>query len=200
MNLQDYNTVLNECVSKRAFKEGQRVHAHTIKTHYLPCVYLWTRLIVFYTKCDSLGDARHVLNEMPERNVVSWTAMISAYSQRGYASQALSILVQILRSGTESNEFTFATMPYFMYRFLGFCLREAIHSLIIKLNFKAHVYVGSSLLDMYAKDGKIHEARGIFECLPERDVVSCTAIISGYAQLDLDEELELFLRLQREGM
>ena len=69
-----------------------------------------------------------------------------------------------------------------MYRFLGFCLREAIHSLIIKLNFKAHVYVGSSLLDMYAKDGKIHEARGIFECLPERDVVSCTAIISGYAQ------------------
>ncbi|KAG5151226.1 hypothetical protein JHK84_027698 [Glycine max] len=200
MNLQDYNTVLNECVSKRAFKEGQRVHAHTIKTHYLPCVYLWTRLIVFYTKCDSLGDARHVLNEMPERNVVSWTAMISAYSQRGYASQALSILVQILRSGTESNEFTFATMPYFMYRFLGFCLREAIHSLIIKLNFKAHVYVGSSLLDMYAKDGKIHEARGIFECLPERDVVSCTAIISGYAQLDLDEELELFLRLQREGI
>lgn len=99
MNLQDYNTVLNECVSKRAFKEGQRVHAHTIKTHYLPCVYLWTRLIVFYTKCDSLGDARHVLNEMPERNVVSWTAMISAYSQRGYASQALSLFVQMLRSG-----------------------------------------------------------------------------------------------------
>lgn len=83
----------------------------------------------------------------------------------------------------------------------GFVLGRQIHSHIIKLNYEAHVYVGSSLLDMYAKDGKIHEARGIFECLPERDVVSCTAIISGYAQLDLDEEeLELFLRLQREGM
>lgn len=98
-NFQDYNTVLNECLRKRAIREGQRVHAHMIKTHYLPCVYLRTRLIVFYVKCDSLRDARHVFDVMPERNVVSWTAMISAYSQRGYASQALSILVQILRSG-----------------------------------------------------------------------------------------------------
>ncbi|TKY53294.1 putative pentatricopeptide repeat-containing protein mitochondrial [Spatholobus suberectus] len=201
MNFQDYNTVLNECVSKRAFREGQRVHAHMIKTLYLPCVYLWTRLIVFYAKCDSLRDARHVLDEMPERNVVSWTAMISAYSQRGCASQALSLFVQMLRSGTEPNEFTFATVLTSCIGSLGFVLGRQIHSLIIKLNYEAHVYVGSSLLDMYAKDGKIHEARGIFECLPERDVVSCTAIISGYAQLGLDEEaLELFRQLQGEGM
>lgn len=99
MNFQDYNTLLNECVSKKAFREGQRVQAHMIKTRYLPSVYLRTRLIVFYTKCDSLGDARRVLDEMPERNVVSWTAMISAYSQRGYASQALNLFVQMLRSG-----------------------------------------------------------------------------------------------------
>jgi len=99
MNFQDYSTVLNECVSKRAFREGQRVHAHMIKTNYLPCVFLWTRLIVFYVKCDSLTNARNLFDEMPQRNVVSWTAMISAYSQRGYASQALSLFVQMLRSG-----------------------------------------------------------------------------------------------------
>ncbi|RDX57872.1 putative pentatricopeptide repeat-containing protein, mitochondrial, partial [Mucuna pruriens] len=201
MNFQDYNTVLNECVSKRALREGQRVHAHVIKTHHVPCAYLRTRLIVFYAKCDSLIDARRVLDEMPERNVVSWTAMISAYSQRGFSSQALSLFVQMLRSGTEPNEFTFATVLTSCIGSLGFILGRQIHSLIIKLNYEAHVYVGSSLLDMYAKDGKIHEARRIFECLPERDVVSCTAIISGYAQLGLDEEaLELFRRLQGEGM
>lgn len=76
-----------------------------------------------------------------------------------------------------------------------------IHSLIVKSMFESHIYVGSSLLDMYAKSGNIHEARGVFEGLPERDVVSRTAIISGYAQMGLDEEaLELFRRLQREGM
>ncbi|XP_020205720.1 putative pentatricopeptide repeat-containing protein At3g13770, mitochondrial [Cajanus cajan] len=201
MDFQDYNTLLIWCVAKRAFREGQRVHAHMIKTHFVPCVYLGTRLVVFYAKCCSLGDARRVFDEMPDRNVVSWTALISAYSQRGYAYQALSLFVQMLRSGTEPNAFTFATVLPSCIGSFGFILGRQIHSLIIKFKYEAHVYVGSSLLDMYAKHGKIHEARRIFECLPVRDVVSCTAIISGYAQLGLDEEaLELFRRLQGEGM
>lgn len=99
MKFENYNAILNECVNKRAFREGQRVHAHMIKTRYLPSVFLRTRLIVLYTKCDSLGHARNVFDEMPERNVVSWTAMISAYSQRGYASQALNLFLQMLKSG-----------------------------------------------------------------------------------------------------
>ncbi|KAJ6778726.1 PENTATRICOPEPTIDE REPEAT-CONTAINING PROTEIN MITOCHONDRIAL-RELATED [Salix koriyanagi] len=196
-----YNMLLNECVNKRAVREGQRVHAHMIKTCYLPPVYLSTRLIVLYTKCECLGSARHVFDEMPERNVVSWTAMISGYSQRGFASEALHLFVQMLRSDTEPNEFTFATVLTSCTGVLGFELGRQIHSLIIKRNYESHIFVGSSLLDMYAKAGGIHEAQGIFECLPERDVVSCTAIISGYAQLGLDEEaLELFRRFQREGM
>ncbi|KAK7323882.1 hypothetical protein VNO77_27382 [Canavalia gladiata] len=81
-----------------------------IKTHYLPSVFLRTRLIVFYTKCDSLRDARHVLEEILEQNLVSWTAMISAYSRQGYASQEFNLFVQMLRSGTEPNEFTFPTV------------------------------------------------------------------------------------------
>ncbi|KAK7267312.1 hypothetical protein RIF29_19981 [Crotalaria pallida] len=201
INFRHYNALLNECVAKRAFREGKRLHAHIIKTHYPQSVYLRTRLIVFYNKCDCLEDARRVLDEMPERNVVSWTAMISAYSQRGYAYEALHLFVQMLRSGTEPNEFTFASVLTSCAGSMGFFSGRQIHSLIIKCNYEAHVYVGSSLLDMYAKDGKVHEARSIFECLPERDVVSCTAIISGYAQLGLDEEaLVLFRQLQGEGM
>ncbi|KAJ6304115.1 hypothetical protein OIU77_017902 [Salix suchowensis] len=107
----------------------------------------------------------------------------------------------MLRSDTEPNEFTFATVLTSCTGVLGFELGRQIHSLIIKRNYESHIFVGSSLLDMYAKAGGIHEAQGIFECLSERDVVSCTAIISGYAQLGLDEEaLQLFRRFQREGM
>jgi pentatricopeptide repeat protein len=63
------------------------------------------------------------------------------------------------------------------------------------------MFVGSSLLDMYAKSGNIQEARRVFDMLPERDTVSCTAIISGYAQLGLDgEALDLFRQLYGAGM
>ncbi|KAB2631384.1 pentatricopeptide repeat-containing protein [Pyrus ussuriensis x Pyrus communis] len=201
MKFDGYYTLLNECVNRKAFREGQRVHAHMIRTRYLPPVHLGTRLIIFYNYCDCLGDAGRMLDEMPERNVLSWTAMVSAYSKRGYASEALKLLVQMLRSDMEPNEFTFVTILTSCTGASGLDLGRKIHSLIIRRNFESHIFVGSSLLDMYAKAGRIYEARGVFDCLPERDVVSCTAIISGYAQLGRDEEaLELLRQLQREGM
>lgn len=104
-------------------------------------------------------------------------------------------------AGTEPNEFTFATVLTSCTGASGLDHGSQIHSLTIKTSFSSHIYVGSSLLDMYAKSCNIHEAREIFESLPKRDVVSCTAIISGYAQIGLDTEaLDLFRKLQNEGM
>ncbi|XP_011078866.1 putative pentatricopeptide repeat-containing protein At3g13770, mitochondrial [Sesamum indicum] len=201
MKFKHYDAVLNECVNHKSLRGGQRVQAHMMKTHYLPPVYLRTRLIVLYVKCEVLSDARMVFDEMPVRNVVSWTAMISGYTKSGLYSEALSLFVEMLRSGTCPNEFTFATVLTSCMGAFGFEYGRQIHSLIVKSPFELHMYVGSSLLDLYAKSGRIHEARIIFEGLPERDVVSCTAIISGYAQLGHDREaLDLFCTLQREGM
>lgn len=100
VKFKEYDTVLNECINQRAIREGQRVHAHMIKSHYQPPVYLRTRLIVFYIKCGLLGDARWVFDEMPQRNVVSWTALISGYSQTGDISEAIHLFLQMLTSGT----------------------------------------------------------------------------------------------------
>ncbi|KAJ4976867.1 hypothetical protein NE237_001973 [Protea cynaroides] len=104
-------------------------------------------------------------------------------------------------AGTPPNGFTFATIITSCSGACGLNDGRQIHSLVIKRNFEPHIFVGSSLLDLYAKAGRIHEAREIFDRLPQRDVVSCTAIIAGYTELDLDEEaLELFSQLQKEGM
>ncbi|KAG1364237.1 putative pentatricopeptide repeat-containing protein, mitochondrial [Cocos nucifera] len=172
-----------------------------IKSRYLPPVYLGTRLVILYAKCDSLEDARNVLDGMPERNIVSWTAMISGYSQRGCHAEALELFIRMLRTGLLPNEFTLASVLTSCSGPCGFEHGRQVHSLVVKTNFESHIFVGSSLLDMYAKADKIHEARRVFDMLPKRDVVSCTAIISGYAQLGLDEEaLELFRKLYEEGM
>ncbi|CAI9100088.1 OLC1v1037018C1 [Oldenlandia corymbosa var. corymbosa] len=201
MKFKDYDTLLNQCVKQRAYREGQRVHSHMIKTHYEPPVYLRTRLIVLYVKCDCLMDARYVFDEMPERNVVSWTAMVSGYAQNGHCLKALDLFVEMLREGAEPNEFTFTTILRSCIGKYGLFHGMQIHSLLVKYPFGSHLFVGSSLLDMYAKAGRTQEALIIFEGLPERDVVSCTSIISGFAQQGLNEEaLVIFRKLQIEGM
>ncbi|KAK1288179.1 putative pentatricopeptide repeat-containing protein [Acorus calamus] len=104
-------------------------------------------------------------------------------------------------AGIHPNEFTFATVFTACVAPFGFDHGRQIHTQVVKNGFNTHKFVGSSLLDMYAKAGRIHEARKIFNSLPEHDVVTCTAIIAGYAQLGLDKEaLEMFQKLFNQGL
>lgn len=96
---KEYGALLNGCVNQKHVGGGQTLHAQMIKTRYLRHVYLGGRLIVLYLKCGSLDDARKVFDDMPERNVVSWTAMISGYTKSGLCSEALHLFVQMLRAG-----------------------------------------------------------------------------------------------------
>ncbi|KAI0502355.1 hypothetical protein KFK09_017303 [Dendrobium nobile] len=201
VRFRGYDALITECVNRKALREGQLVHSHMIKTHYRAPVYLDTRLLIMYDKCGKLDDAREVFDGMPQRNIVSWTAMISAYSQRGFQSLAFGLFRWMLRTGLFPNEFTLATVLACCIGHLGLEHGRQVHSLAIKNNYNSHVYVGSSLLNMYAKASEIHDARMVFEFLTVRDVVSCTSIISGYAQLNLDNEaLEMFRKLYNQGM
>ncbi|OAY80185.1 putative pentatricopeptide repeat-containing protein, mitochondrial [Ananas comosus] len=125
-----------------------------------------------------MGGARNVFDEMPERSIVVWTAVISGYSQMGSHGEALELFVRMLATGNVS----------ILLQACKLDLGRQVHSIAIKTNFESHIFVGSSLLDMYAKSNNILEARKVFDFLPKRDVVSCTAILSEYAQLGLDEE------------
>ncbi|EAZ01660.1 hypothetical protein OsI_23695 [Oryza sativa Indica Group] len=197
----EYEAAITACIERRALWEGRKVHARMITARYRPAVFLGTRLVTMYVRCGALDDARNVLDRMPERSVVSWTTMISGYSQTERHVEALDLFIKMLRAGCIPNEYTLATVltscsgPQSIYQ------GKQVHSLLVKTNFESHMFVGSSLLDMYAKSENIQEARRVFDTLPERDVVSCTAIISGYAQKGLDEEaLDLFRQLYSEGM
>ncbi|XP_024538785.1 pentatricopeptide repeat-containing protein At2g13600 isoform X1 [Selaginella moellendorffii] len=64
----------------------------------------------------------------------------------------------------------------------------------------AHPAIASSLIDMYAKCGSAMEARGVFESIRQRDVVSWNCIIQGLAlNGDGDAALGYFDRFVQEG-
>lgn len=70
---------------------------------------------------------------------------------------------------------------------------QSLHCLAVKTGYDCDVFVGSSVVDMYAKCGEIRVARKVFDGMPERNVVSWSGMIYGYAQLGEDEEaLRLF--------
>ncbi|OIW05204.1 hypothetical protein TanjilG_19835 [Lupinus angustifolius] len=74
-----------------------------------------------------------------------------------------------------------------------FDVGQSLHCFAVKTAYDNDVFVGSSIVDMYAKCGEIAYARKVFDGMPERNVVSWSGMIYGYTQLGEDEEaLRLF--------
>lgn len=110
LDIAVYNSLLQTCIDMKAVAEGRLVHEYMIKDGFKPDTNLKTKLIILYAKCGSLVYARQVFDEMFERNVVTWTAMIAGYAQHGYAEEALLLFSNMLRVGIKANQYTFASV------------------------------------------------------------------------------------------
>ncbi|KAB1200237.1 hypothetical protein CJ030_MR0G007782 [Morella rubra] len=65
----------------RCIPSGRAVHGKIITSGFLPDVYANNQLLSLYVKVNRLDDDRKVFDAMPERNLVSWTALVSGYSK-----------------------------------------------------------------------------------------------------------------------
>ena len=65
---------------------------------------------------------------------------------------------------------------------------KQIHGYAIRSGFDSDVFVGNTLVAMYAKCGNVNISHRLFEIMPARNVVSWNAIIAGYSQNSLHQE------------
>ncbi|CAK7324637.1 unnamed protein product [Dovyalis caffra] len=75
-----YQPLLKACSNELKLKEGEIVYGSAIWCVVSDDMHVDSRLIDFYGKCKELLSARNVFDEISDRNVVSWTAMIVGYA------------------------------------------------------------------------------------------------------------------------
>eukprot|EP01018_Ginkgo_biloba_P011139 Gb_03380 [translate_table: standard] len=80
-----FASILPVCENLATVKE---VHEEIIRSGCQSDVFVASALVDMYAKCRNLENARHVFDRMPERDAVSWTTMIAAYSQNGHVNEA----------------------------------------------------------------------------------------------------------------
>ncbi|XP_059075774.1 pentatricopeptide repeat-containing protein At2g03880, mitochondrial [Cryptomeria japonica] len=197
----DYACLLQRCLIKKSMSEAKLVHAHMISNGISPHISWSNKLMSIYAKFGSLVDARQVFDKMSERSDVSWTIMIAAYARYGFCEDALKLYYEMQRVGFQLNEFTFASvLPVFAN--LGDLQQgKDAHEEIIRSGLELNIFVGSALVDMYVKCRSLRDARDVFDKMPVRNVVSWTAIIAGYVQIErFDEALRLFHQMQSSGI
>ncbi|XP_010536458.1 PREDICTED: pentatricopeptide repeat-containing protein At2g03880, mitochondrial [Tarenaya hassleriana] len=192
-----YSELLKCCLSRGALHEGKLVHRHLFSNGHRPMTFLVNVLINMYAKFNLLDDAQLLFDQLPDRNVVSWTTMISAYSNSKLHRKALELLALMLSEGARPNMYTFSSV-------LRACNELAsvrmLHSVIVKDGLESDVYVRSALIDMYSKLGEQKDALYVFNEMVTGDRIVWNSIIGGCAQNnDSDEALNLFKRMKRAG-
>ncbi|KAH9756754.1 pentatricopeptide repeat-containing protein [Citrus sinensis] len=193
-------SILKACGLIGAFQLGKEVHAQIIKNFIQSNEHIGSTLVWFYCKNGEFPVASKVLQQMPLRDVVSWTAIISGYACLGHESEALDFLKDMLEEGVEPNPFTYSSALKACAKLENVSQGMLIHSSVKKTTSLSNVYVGSALINMYAKCGYISEASQVFDNMPERNLFTWKSMIVGYARNGLCQEaLKLMYRMQAEG-
>lgn len=178
----------------KSLKTCKRIHAKLVCSQSISEIYISNTIVNFYCRCGDFCNAEKIFDQMPLRNVVTWTSMISAYVHHGYLETALDFFTEMLRANERPNQFT-VSITLRACTILGFFyLGLQIHGLVLRMGLESDEFAGSSLVDMYFKSGnKIKDAYLVFNGLFRRDSVTWNVIISGFSQVgDAVEVLKLF--------
>ncbi len=193
--------ILNACASLRALEEGKCIHEQIIKSSFDSNVNVTTRIINMYVKCGSMEDAFKVFHNMPTRDVAVWNVMILGYVKCGQGQKALALYEEMQHEGVKPNSVTFVGAINACASIIALEQARHIHKQIIDCGYESNLFVGSSLVDMYAKCGRIEDACSVFNRMPTRGVVAWNAMIFGKVKCGQGQKaLALFQQMQQEGV
>ncbi|XP_057816394.2 putative pentatricopeptide repeat-containing protein At3g13770, mitochondrial [Cryptomeria japonica] len=196
-----FASILPACAKMGALEQGMNIHRSITEGDFLSDVVVASALVDMYAKCGGIDKAHKIFNTMPQRNVVSWNAMTAGYVQNGFVEKALETFKQMQLAGVKLNSSTFVSILPACAKIGAVEEGMGIHQSIIETGFLSDIVVASALVDMYAKCGSVDKARQLFDRMPQRDVVSWTAMIVGYAQNGFPEKaLETFKQMQLAGI
>ncbi|XP_020580562.1 pentatricopeptide repeat-containing protein At2g34400 [Phalaenopsis equestris] len=156
-------------------------------------------LITMYARCGDLKSAWKVFDEISERDVVSWNAMISGCMKMGFAMQALELFRRMRREGFEMNGMTAASVLAACGEVGDLCLGLEVAELVEESGVEMNSFIWSALIDMYGKCGNLDEAKQVFDKILKPDLAVWNAMITGYSQNGLSNEAIKLFNTMREA-
>ncbi|CAB78854.1 putative protein [Arabidopsis thaliana] len=188
--------LLNLCSRRAEFELGRQVHGNMVKVGVGNLI-VESSLVYFYAQCGELTSALRAFDMMEEKDVISWTAVISACSRKGHGIKAIGMFIGMLNHWFLPNEFTVCSILKACSEEKALRFGRQVHSLVVKRMIKTDVFVGTSLMDMYAKCGEISDCRKVFDGMSNRNTVTWTSIIAAHAREGFGEEAISLFRIMK---
>lgn len=146
---------------------------------------LATNLMKSYFDEGLIGEARTLFDEMPEKDVVAWTAMIAGYTSCCNHTRAWMVFREMMNEELEPNAYTISSVLKACKGMKCLSYGRLVHGLAIKHGLDGFIYVDNVLMDMYATCCVLmHDACKVFHSIQAKNEVSWTTLIAGYTHQD----------------
>lgn len=201
LNKVTFINILEALPSLSVLELAGQVHSLVLKYGAMNDSLVENALLCCYGKCGAINYCENIFSRMQgRRDDVSWNCMISGYIHNEQLSKAMNLVWLMLQKGQRLDSFTFASV-------LSACASVAtlergmeVHACAVRSCLESDVVIGSALVDMYTKCGRIDYASRFFELMPVRNVYSWNSMISGYARHGYGHKaLNLFKRMKLQG-
>ncbi|KAK3007361.1 hypothetical protein RJ639_016037 [Escallonia herrerae] len=202
-NHYTYSILLRVCgTSVSAIEEGRQLHGHVVKTHYLSKAPVANALLTMYSKCGMMEEGGILFESIGERNLVSWTVIISGFYQSKAFEKAWALFYSMKDNGIEPNEYTFAIALACCGGMKDLDNGHALHAQVIKKGMVSMVYVGTAVIGMYSEFGEMVDAeKQLQEMGRIASNVSWNALLAGYVFNNKAEEaMEAFLKMVKDDV
>ncbi|XP_016649001.1 PREDICTED: pentatricopeptide repeat-containing protein At1g08070, chloroplastic-like [Prunus mume] len=167
-------TILGACDQISALQFGMSVHSCLVKKGFGANIIVGTALIDMYSKCGSLSCSCRVFDEIPRKNLVAWSAMISGYGAHGRGEEAISCYHELVANNFTPDEGVLTSV-------LSACshaglVNEGKHifnRMTIEYNVKPGLAHYSCLVDLLGRAGHVDEAYELIKTMevkPSSDI------------------------------
>ncbi|CAN6455819.1 unnamed protein product [Victoria cruziana] len=196
-----YPFLLKGCARMLDVGAGETVHGQSLKNGWEALVVVQNTLVYMYSACGQAEVAFQLFGEMPKKNLVSWNSVVNGFAQNGRPNEALTLFHQMELEGIKPDGFTMVSILSACAELGSMTLGRRIHVYLLKVGLLENLHAVNALVDLYGKCGSIKHAYQVFLEMPERNVVSWTAMIVGLALHGFaDEAISLFDDLESERL
>uniref|UniRef100_A0A7N0T9B9 DYW domain-containing protein n=1 Tax=Kalanchoe fedtschenkoi TaxID=63787 RepID=A0A7N0T9B9_KALFE len=155
----------------------------------------------FDSEESALSCVEKVFRAMPRRDIVSWNTVIAGCAQSGAYEEALRMVRRMGSENLKPDCFTLSSILPVFAEIVDVLKGKEIHGYAVRLGLHSDVFIGSSLIDMYANCERVEDSFRVFDMLPRRDHISWNSMIAGFVQNGFfNEGLALFRRMLGAGV
>ncbi|KAL3623425.1 hypothetical protein CASFOL_032241 [Castilleja foliolosa] len=193
--------VIKVCRNKADLVMGGVLHSLVYKSGFLSDHFVAASLVDMYAKSKAIVDAARVFDEMPKRDLVSWTVMIGACTECGSPDEALDLFDRMIREGIVPDKIAMGNIANACAKLGMMYKAKIVHDFVKTMKYPLDVILGTALIDMHAKCGNINLAKEVFDQMLEKNVISWSTMIAahGYHGEGL-KALDLFQTMLGDGI